>query len=83
MENPLKPIIKDIMREISLLNNNLQAADMVIIANYIGEQQYKVVEGLFTEFKVPGLEIVPLLETFSSQNNTDSSITMIASSDTR
>ncbi|CAD8043352.1 unnamed protein product [Paramecium primaurelia] len=29
------------------------------------------------------MEIVPLLESFSSKNNTDSKITMIASSDTR
>jgi len=29
------------------------------------------------------MEVVPLLETFSSTNNTDSAITMIASSDTR
>lgn len=29
------------------------------------------------------MEIVPLLESFSSTNNTDSRITMIASSDTR
>ena len=35
------------------------------------------------QYKIQGVKIVPLLETFASANNTDSEITMIASSDTR
>ncbi|CAK56127.1 unnamed protein product (macronuclear) [Paramecium tetraurelia] len=73
--NKIKPMIKNIFKEISLLNANGQAADMVIIANFQTQSQYDLV--------IQNMEIVPLLESFSSTNNTDSRITMIASSDTR
>ncbi|CAD8127197.1 unnamed protein product [Paramecium sonneborni] len=81
--NKIKPMIKNIFKEISLLNANGQAADMVIIANFQTQAQYDLVNDLITLYKVQNVEIVPLLETFSSTNNTDSKITMIASSDTR
>ncbi len=81
--NNIKPIIHDIFKEISILNNNGDAADMLIIANYTNITQYDIVRNLLEKYNVQGIEIVPLLETFSSSNDTDSKITMIASSDTR
>jgi len=81
--NTIKPIIHDIFKEISILNNNGNAADMIIIANYISISQYNIIQELMRKYNVQGIEIVPLLETFSSSNDTDSKITMIASSDTR
>jgi len=82
-KNNLKEIIHDIFKEISILNNNGNAADMLIIANYTDISQYDLVKELLEKYNVQGIEIVPLLETFSSSNDTDSKITMIASSDTR
>jgi hypothetical protein len=82
-KNNLKDIIHDIFKEISILNNNGNAADMLIIANYTSSTQYNLVKELLEKYNVLGIEIVPLLETFSSSNDTDSKITMIASSDTR
>lgn len=76
-------MIKNIFKEISLLNTNGNAADMIIIANYVSQTQYDNVTKLINDYKVENIEIVPLLETFSSSNNSDSKITMIASSDTR
>lgn len=76
-------IIFEIMEEISLLNQNGVAADMVIIANYEQNIQYQNVEALLCKYNIKNIEIVPLLETFASTNETVSKITMIASSDTR
>ncbi len=81
--NNIKPIIHDVLKEISILNKNGDAADMLIIANYINISQYNIVKELLSKYNIQGIEIVPLLETFSSSNDTDSEITMIASSDTR
>lgn len=82
-ENKVKKLIFDILKEISILNRNFLAADMLIIANYEYQAQYELVQKLLNKFQVENLEIVPLLETFSSSNDADSKITMIASSDTR
>lgn len=79
----IKPIIHDILKEISLLQANGQIVDMLIIANYTRGQQYKIVESLLENYNISKVEIVPLLETYSSQNESPSKITMIASSDTR
>jgi hypothetical protein len=79
----IKPIIPDILKEISILNSNSKAADMIIIANYEFNSQYELIQNLLKFHNVKGMEIVPLLETFSASNDTSSSITMIASSDTR
>lgn len=82
-ENNLKEIITDILKEISILNSNGKAAEMIIIANYEYQKQYELVKKLMEKYQIQNLEIVPLLETFSASNDTDSKITMIASSDTR
>ncbi|CAD8136144.1 unnamed protein product [Paramecium pentaurelia] len=79
----INKMIKNIFKEISLLNASGQAADMVIIANFQTQSQYDLVNELINQYKVQNMEIVPLLESFSSKNNTDSRITMIASSDKR
>lgn len=79
----VQPIISDIIKEISILNSNGTAADMIIIANYEFQKQYELVKSLMDKFQLINVEIVPLLETFSASNDTDSKITMIASSDTR
>ena len=81
--NTLKPILKEILTEISLLQVNYSAIDMIIIANYTTSKQYDFVEDILAKYNIGGVEIVPLLETYSSTNDTDSKITMIASSDTR
>jgi hypothetical protein len=85
ISNPslLKEIIHDILKEISILNSNGKAAEMIIIANYEYMKQYDLIKELMQKYHIQNLEIVPLLETFSSSNDTDSKITMIASSDTR
>lgn len=81
--NNIKEIIHDILKEISILNNNGNAADMLIIANFLSLTQYNNVKELLQRYNIQGMEIIPLLETFSASNDTDSKITMIASSDTR
>lgn len=57
--------------------------DLAIIANYVSLKQFDILNQLFLKYKIENVEIVPLLETFSSTNTSKSSITMIASSDTR
>ena len=79
----LKPIIHDILKEASLLQTNGRLIDMIIIANYTRNQQYELLESLLDQYKITNIEIVPLLEKYSSQNESPSKITMIASSDTR
>ena len=78
-----KPIIKDIFDEVSLLQTNYAAVDMIIIANYQLNSQYEVLNDILSKHHIGNVEVVPLLETFSSINETESSITMLASSDTR
>ena len=56
---------------------------MIIIANFVTQKQYDIMKNLMAKYHIQNMEIVPLLETFSSSNTTDSRITMIASSDTR
>jgi hypothetical protein len=82
-ENNLKEIITDILLEISVLNSNGKAAEMIIIANYEFQKQYELMNKMLKKYEIRNIEIVPLLETFSSSNDTNSKITMIASSDTR
>jgi hypothetical protein len=82
-ESNVKPIILDILKELSLMQLNYQAVDMIVVANYQRTQQYDLLTKLLETYKITGVEIVPLLETYASQNETDSKITMIASSDTR
>jgi hypothetical protein len=56
---------------------------MVIIANFVSVNQYKIIQQMLDKLQISNMQIIPLLETFSSTNTTDSKITMIASSDTR
>jgi hypothetical protein len=82
-ETTVKPIVLDILKELSLMQLNYQAVDMIIVANYQRTQQFDLLQKLLDKFKISGVEIVPLLEAYASQNETKSKITMIASSDTR
>lgn len=82
-EDSVDESILEILREIAILNENCQAADMVIIANFEYQKQYDLVQKLIEKLQIRNIEIVPLLETFASSNDTPSAITMIASSDTR
>lgn len=76
--------IEEIFREIQVLNNNGRIVEMIIISFYSSNTQYEMVKKLIKKFAIKhDVAIVPLLETFSNTNNTDSNITMIASSDTR
>jgi hypothetical protein len=79
----IKPIISDILTELSLMQLNYQCVDMIIVANYQRTQQYDLLHKLLEKHKITGVEIVPLLENYASQNETNSKVTMIASSDTR
>lgn len=82
-EQSIKPLIHSVLKEISLLNTNGIAGDMIIIANFVTQKQYDIMKNLMGKYHIQNMEVVPLLETFSSSNTTDSRITMIASSDTR
>eukprot|EP00340_Litonotus_pictus_P005835 CAMPEP_0170523182 /NCGR_PEP_ID=MMETSP0209-20121228/8611_1 /TAXON_ID=665100 ORGANISM="Litonotus pictus, Strain P1" /NCGR_SAMPLE_ID=MMETSP0209 /ASSEMBLY_ACC=CAM_ASM_000301 /LENGTH=726 /DNA_ID=CAMNT_0010811129 /DNA_START=418 /DNA_END=2601 /DNA_ORIENTATION=- len=81
--NSINELIHDLFKEISILNSNTKAVEMLIIANYVHNSQYENIQQMISKYNVQGIEIVPLLETFSSYNDTDSNITMLASSDTR
>ena len=81
--NDISKMINGIFKEISILNKNIQSVDMIIIANYVTDHQYKNIQTLLEKNNIQNIEIVPLLETFSATNDTDSKITMIAGSDTR
>lgn len=83
LKEPPDQIILEILKEISLLNTNGQTADMIIIANYEYQKQFDFIKDYIKKYQIPNIEVVPLLETFASTNDTDSDITMIASSDTR
>lgn len=83
LSDKIKDIIYDIMKEVSILNNNSLAIDMLIIANYQNINQFNLIQNIINEYNIKNIEVVPLLETFSAINDSKSNITMIASSDTR
>jgi hypothetical protein len=56
-------MIHSILKEISLLNTNGVAADMIIIANFVQQKQFDIIRNLLQKYKIQNMEIVPLLGT--------------------
>lgn len=73
-----------IFNEIKLINDNGNIIDMIILKDYSSLHQYENVKQLVNKYQIKGdIEIIPRIDNFSNTNDTDSKITVIASSDTR
>ena len=78
----LKPIILDVFKEISVLNTNIIAVDMILF-DYENQNQYNLLQSLLKKYRLTGVEIVPLISSYSVSNETKSNITMLANSESR
>ena len=74
--------VKDLFKEISILNLNSNAADSLIIKNYYDLRQYINASNLNKKYQL-NLKIIPLLEKSESTNDSPSDISLVTSSNTR
>lgn len=71
--NSVDESLKDILKEISILNSNIQVAEMIIF-EYDKLSQYTFLQKLI-EFYGVNIELVPMMKSFDTPNQTGSSIT--------
>ena len=74
--------VKDLFKEISILNMNSNAADTLIIKNYYDLKQYNNAINIIKKYQL-NMQIIPLLEKIDSTNSTPSNISLVTNSNTR
>jgi hypothetical protein len=78
----IKPWIHDILKEISILNSNVNMANMIIF-EYENLTQYDILQDLLEKYQMSNVEIVPLIKKSKFLNDTNSNITLISCSHSR
>ena len=60
-EDKLPEVIHSVLKEISLLNQNMGICEYIIIANYTEQEQYDLIKRLINKYNITGVQVVPLL----------------------
>jgi DNA-binding ferritin-like protein (Dps family) len=74
--------VHDILKEITILNTNVLAGELIVF-DYDNHTQYEIMQKLLLKYQANNIELVPMIKSSTSNNETNSNITLISAGEAR